>query len=634
MPHDPARKVSIPFDRNRRWLRASVVVTAVSAVVVAGMAAGALASSRGGVVVRSHGRDVTVQPHGRFGKFLTHAAWEAHGRQAQAAQLRYGGGVDGIGVTTGAPKVYIIYWGTQWGTSSINGNGYTQFTNDTAGYAPDQQAFFKGVGTASEQWSGVVTQYCEGVAAGTITCPTNVPHVGYPTGGALAGIWYDNAGPAPAAATQAQLAAEAVAGAAHFGNTNSTLNRNAQYIVTSPKGTNPDNYKTGGFCAWHDYTTSQYGDIAYTNMPYLLDVGASCGQNFVNGGSAGTLDGVTIVGGHEYAETITDQNPAGGWTDSSGQENADKCAWISQGQGASQDITLTTGTFAVQSSWANDFNNNTGGCLIYHSIFGGGNPDFTISASPPSLTIQQGSSDHTTITTAVSNGFNAAITLSSSGLPSGASAGFSPNPIPAPGGGNSTMTITVGSSTPTGTYTVTVSGSGGGVTHTTPVSLTVTSAGGGGNLLANAGFENGLPGTPWVATSGVIDNTSGEPAHSGSWKAWLDGYGRSHTDTLYQQLKLPTGSSATLSFYLHIDTAETTQTVAYDRLQVQIRNSSNQVLRTLATYSNLNHNTGYLKRSFSVSAYLGQTIRVYLVGTEDSSLQTSFVADDFSLTTS
>jgi serine protease len=613
-----------------------VIVTAASAVLVAGMAAGALASSRGGVVVRSHGRDIVVQPHGRFGEFLTHAAWKARGRQPQATQLRYGGGVDGIGVTTGAPKVYIIYWGTQWGTSSINGNGYTQFSNDSAGYAPDQQAFFKGVGTASEQWSGVVTQYCEGVAAGTITCPTNVPHVGYPTGGALTGVWYDNSGAAPGAATQAQLAAEAVRGAAHFGNTNSAANRNAQYIVTSPKGTNPDNYKTGGFCAWHDYTTSQYGDIAYTNMPYLLDVGASCGQNFVNGGSAGTLDGVTIVGGHEYAETITDQNPAGGWTDTSGEENADKCAWISQGQGASQDITLTTGTFAVQSSWANDFNNNTGGCLIFHSIFngGGGSPDFTISASPSSVSIQQGSTGHSTITTTVANGFNAAITLSSKGLPSGATASFSPNPIPAPGSGTSTMTITVGSSTPAGTYPVTVTGTGGGVTHTTSVSLTVTPSGGGGNLLVNPGFENGLPGTPWVATSGVIDNSSGEPAHSGSWKAWLDGYGGSHTDTLYQQLTLPGGSSATLSFYLHIDTAETTQTVAYDKLQVQIRNSSNQVLATLATYSNLNHNSGYLLRSFNVSSYLGQTIRVYLVGTEDSSLQTSFVADDFSLTTS
>ena len=68
----------------------------------------------------------------------------------------------------------------------------------------------------------------------------------------------------------------------------------------------------------------------------------------------GQPDGVTIVEGHEYAETITDQNPAGGWTDSSGEENADKCAWISPGTGASQNISLSTGSFAVQSTWGND----------------------------------------------------------------------------------------------------------------------------------------------------------------------------------------------------------------------------------------------------------------------------------------
>src|SRR5579871_145269 len=83
-------------------------------------------------------------------------------------------------------------------------------------------------------------------------------------------------------------------------------------------------------------------------------------------------------------------------------------------------------------------------------------------------------------------------------------------------------------------------------------------------LLGNPGFENGvsMP-APWVATAGVVDNSSSEPAHSGSWKAWLDGYGISHTDTLYQPVFIPANiTSATLSFYLHIDTAETTTTLA------------------------------------------------------------------------
>src|SRR5207248_7370929 len=95
-------------------------------------------------------------------------------------------------------------------------------------------------------------------------------------------------------------------------------------------------------------TSSSYGNIAYTNMPYITDAGASCGANFVNSGTAGRTDGITIVGGHEFAETETDIYPSTGWLDKNGSENGDKCAWISSGQGAAADITPKTGTFAVQ----------------------------------------------------------------------------------------------------------------------------------------------------------------------------------------------------------------------------------------------------------------------------------------------
>ena len=151
-------------------------------------------------------------------------------------------------------------------------------------------------------------------------------------------------------------------------------------------------------------------------------------------------------------------------------------------------------------------------------------------------------------------------------------------------------------------------------------------------LLGNPGFENGASAAPWTTTAGVIDNSTSEPSHSGAWKAWLDGYGATHTDTLAQTVTLPaTLSTASLSFYLHIDTAETTRTAANDKLTVQIRNSAGTVLATLATYSNLNAATGYSLKTFDVSAYKGQTIQVYLVGTENSSRQTSFVVDDFAL---
>ena len=165
----------------------------------------------------------------------------------------------------------------------------------------------------------------------------------------------------------------------------------------------------------------------------------------------------------------------------------------------------------------------------------------------------------------------------------------------------------------------------------TPTGSTCTPA----QLLGNPGFENGSSNpAPWKVTSThtpveVINNNSLEPPHSGSWDAWLDGWGTTTTDTLSQTVTLPTGCTTdNLSFWLHINTAETTTTAKYDTLNVQILNSSGTVLATLHTYSNLDHNTGYAQRTFSLSAYAGQTITLKFTGKEDFEKQTSFVIDD------
>ena len=100
------------------------------------------------------------------------------------------------------------------------------------------QKMFKGLGTGGELWSGVMTQYCEGVARGTQICPAGT-HVGYPTGGALAGVWYDNAGGSPTSAHRHRARAEAVAAASHFGNT--TAGRQPHRAVRHPL---PDRYHT------------------------------------------------------------------------------------------------------------------------------------------------------------------------------------------------------------------------------------------------------------------------------------------------------------------------------------------------------------------------------------------------------
>lgn len=174
---------------------------------------------------------------------------------ASAGNLKFQGASTGAGVTTGAEKVSLVFWGSQWGTQGTNGSGYETFTGDSSGVAPDLQAFFTGIGTGGETWSGVMTQYCNGVSTGAQTCPaTNTQHVGYPSGGGLAGVWEDTSAAAPAAASGHAIGAEAVKAATHFGNTTQASNTNAQYVIVFPHGTNPDNYKTQGFCAWHDYT--------------------------------------------------------------------------------------------------------------------------------------------------------------------------------------------------------------------------------------------------------------------------------------------------------------------------------------------------------------------------------------------
>src|SRR5262249_62092967 len=106
-------------------------------------------------------------------------------------------------------------------------------------------------------------------------------------------------------------------------------------------------------------------------------------------------------------------------------------------------------------------------------------------------------------------------------------------------------------------------------------------------LFATPGLGAAPPGGP--PPPAVIDaSTAGSAPRTGSVKAWLDGYGRSHTDDLYQTVTIPSGAcSATLSFWLKITTAETTTSTAFDTLTVTVRNTSNTVLSTLATYSNL-----------------------------------------------
>ncbi|WP_443048653.1 M4 family metallopeptidase [Streptomyces sp. NBC_00328] len=247
--------------------------------------------------------------------------------------------------------------------------------------------------------------------------------------------------------------------------------------------------------------------------------------------------------------------------------------------------------------------------------------------TPPTsgVTVTNPGSQSSTVGTAVSLQVSASstntgsLTYSATGLPTGLSIS------------SSTGAIT-GTPTTAGTYStvVTVTDSTG-ATGTASFTWTVSSSGGGGTctsaqLLGNAGFESGS--TTWTATSGVINNDTDEAAHAGSYKAWLDGYGSTHTDTLSQSVTIPSGCKASFTFYLHIDTAETTTSSQYDKLTVTAGST------TLATYSNLNKATGYAQKTFDLSSFAGTTVSIKFSGVEDSSLQTSFVVDDTAVTTS
>ena len=289
--------------------------------------------------------------------------------------LHYQGGTHGVGVTSGKPRVYLVFWGRQWGTRGSDARGNYTFSGDPRGGAPYIERLFKGIGTGTERWSDTTIQYCDGptVTVGATKCPSGSLHVGYPTGGALAGAWYDSSHAEPGQATAHQLAAEAVAAARHFGNTTPTRNRYTQYVILSPTGLNPDDYLNDGYCAWHDYTldpsldgggavASSVGPLAFTNLPYVMDLGTGCGAGLVNPGNA--LDGYSINAGHEYAETLTDQFPAGGWLASDGEEIGDLCSWRFSGAGHMADLRTTTGVFAMQGLWSNAAGGGIGGCAF------------------------------------------------------------------------------------------------------------------------------------------------------------------------------------------------------------------------------------------------------------------------------
>jgi serine protease len=287
------------------------------------------------------------------------------------------------------PKIYVDFWG--WGEKGA-WTGWTPLhaggkKGDPDGVAARVVSWVKALGGTG--WAGVQTQYYQQNADGSQTFITN-PKNQY------GGVWYDNVNPSHTNLSYEELAQEAARAAAHFHITDFA---NANIVVAQPPNFEDGQFQSAGYCAWHDYTQDAYypgvkQGISFTNLPYILQLGGSCGQDAVNAAPQGDLDGVSIVLGHEIEETVTDPGAEdaincteyqttpvsrteigctqlGGWFDQSGWENGDKCAWVgftgaapaSTVPGGLNDITGNDGkTYAVQSLWSNNSAEGAGYC--------------------------------------------------------------------------------------------------------------------------------------------------------------------------------------------------------------------------------------------------------------------------------
>ena len=247
---------------------------------------------------------------------------------------------------------------------------------------------------------------------------------------------------------------------------------------------------------------------------------------------------------------------------------------------------------------------------------------WSINASVTPVTVTDPGSRTGTVGTATTldvtaSGGTAPYTWTATGLPAGLSISSSTGKI-------------AGTPTTAGSSSVTVTATdAAGATGTTSFTWTINPAAGcAGQKVLNPDFESGQ--ASWTATTGVIgQHGTRQPARSGTWAAWLAGNGVARTETLSQSVTIPAGCTTyTLSFWLHVDTAETTIFSRNDRLTVTLGSS------TMAEYSNLNRGSGYVQRKFNVASFAGTTVTFKFSATENSSRQTSFVVDDTAITVS
>lgn len=243
------------------------------------------------------------------------------------------------GVVQTSPVVYLVVWGSQWGTSTTG--------TPTPPAVQALQGLFQGLFTNDDKWGPILTQYCEGIASGTSLCTGNkvslIDPQPTPQGGVYGGTIYDTGNLAPAKATTAQLAAEALKAA----GTTRDYSTDAQYVIMSPSGTHPGGFTGSNFCGWHSSTpvpAPGSGNLSYTNLPYVPDLGTGACTTVTN---PAQFDGYESTETHEFAESATDPFPSTGWLAKNGEEIGDLCVTLDSHE------TLNGNPYDVQGLWSN-----------------------------------------------------------------------------------------------------------------------------------------------------------------------------------------------------------------------------------------------------------------------------------------
>jgi kumamolisin len=189
----------------------------------------------------------------------------------------------------------------------------------------------------------------------------------------------------------------------------------------------------------------------------------------VAGNSGSSTITSTVTGGFDSAVTLSASGQPSGVTVTFSPTS------ITGSGSASMTIavasTVAAGTYPITVTGTSGTTTETTSVSLTVTTAGSGS--FSISVSPSSGYLDQGQSGYAVVTTSVSGGFNAAISLSATGVPSGVTSSFSPSSIAAPGSGTSDFNLTVSRSARTGTYTITITGTGGGKTESTTLTLQI-----------------------------------------------------------------------------------------------------------------------------------------------------------------